>query len=63
MIGEWIEPTSLRIRVYAEDIFVGNMLMTFAFKDKKIAIKMSKNAQFFFDNFTGFAYGEDRKEE
>ena len=60
-IGEWTEPTKLRVKIYAEDIFVGNMLMMFAFRDDRIAIKMSKNAQFFFDNFVGYAYGTERK--
>ena len=63
VIGEWTEPTKLRICVYAEDIFVGNMLMFFAFRDGKVAIQMKKNAQFFFDNFPAYTYGTAEEEK
>ena len=58
-IGEWIEPRKLRVRIWAEDIYVGNMSMSFGFReDGRIGVKMMKNAQFFFDDFEGFAGGE-----
>ena len=56
--AEWTEPRKLLIRVWAEDIYVGNMTMVFAFReDGMIAVKADKNAQFFFDDFSGVAYG------
>lgn len=59
VIGEWIEPRKLRIRVFAEDIYVGNMAICLGFRaDGKIGVKAQKNAQFFFDDFNGFAGGE-----
>lgn len=55
----WLSPRKLCIRVYAEDIYVGNMSMCFAFKETgQIGIKMQKNAQFFFDGFNGYAGGK-----
>ncbi len=57
-IGEWIEPRKLRVRIWAEDIYVGNMSMSFGFReDGKIGVKMMKNAQFFFDGFDGYTGG------
>ena len=59
--AEWTEPQKLRIRVWAEDIYVGNMTMVFAFReDGMIALKADKNAQFFFDDFSGVAYGRSK---
>ena len=58
MIGEWIGERKLRVRVWAEDLYVGNMTMCFAFReDGKISVKMGKNAQFYFDDFSGIACG------
>jgi len=57
--AEWTEPSKLFIRVWAEDIYVGNMSMCFAFReDGKISVKMNRYAQFYFDNFNGIACGE-----
>lgn len=56
--AEWLEPHVLLVRVYAEDIYVGNMSMCFAFGDDgRIGVKMEKCAQFFFDDFVGVAHG------
>lgn len=61
VIGEWTEPRKLRIRVWAEDIYVGNLTLVFAFReDGTIAIKADKNAQFFFDDFVGCAWGKQQ---
>lgn len=57
-VAEWLEPRVLMVRVFAEDIYVGNLTMCFSFSpDGRIAIKMDKNAQFFFSDFVGVAYG------
>lgn len=57
--GTWLSPNKLRLRVYAEDLYVGNMTLSFAFReDGRIGVKMQKNAQFFFDDFNGYAGGE-----
>lgn len=56
--AEWIEERKLHIRVWAEDVYVGNMSMCFALTpDGRLAVKMEKHAQFFFDGFQGYAWG------
>lgn len=56
--AEWLEARKLRIRVWAEDLYVGNMSMCFALTaDGRISVKMEKHAQFFFDGFEGYAWG------
>ncbi len=58
VIARWLEPKKLHIKVWAEDLFVGNMSIAIAFReDGKVGVKMQKNAQFFFDDFVGFAEG------
>jgi len=57
--AEWIEPEKLAVHVWAEDTYVGNMMMCFGFrKDGRISVKMRRFAQFFFDDFNGIACGE-----
>lgn len=59
VVAEWIERRKLCIRIWAEDIYVGNLAMCFGFRDDgKIGIKMQSNAQFFFEDFNGYAGGE-----
>ena len=59
VVAEWLTERKLKIVVWAEDFYVGNFSMCFAFKeDGKIGVKMQRNAQFFFDDFTGFAGGK-----
>lgn len=59
VVAEWLTERKLKIVVWAEDFYVGNFSMCFAFRqDGKIGVKMQRNAQFFFDDFTGFAGGK-----
>lgn len=56
--AEWLEERKLFVKVWAEDIYVGNMTMCFVFDKKgRITVKMEKYAQFFFDGFVGNAWG------
>lgn len=56
--AEWYQPNKLTVRVWAEDVYVGNLWMSFAFRDDgMLAISMKKYAQFFFEDFDGVAYG------
>ena len=56
--SEWLEPRKLFIRVWAEDLYVGNMTIALAFRDDgMLGVKMEKSAQFFFDGFEGYATG------
>lgn len=57
--AKWLTQNKLYLRIWAEDLFVGNMSMCFAFReDGKVGIKMQKTAQFFFDDLVGFAGGK-----
>jgi len=53
----WTEPHKLVIRVFAIDDYFGNITMTFSFKDNKVGIYMFKIAEWFFDEYNGFAEG------
>lgn len=56
--SEWISPRELYVRVWAEDIYVGNMALCLAFReDGYVAVKADKYAQFFFDGYVGTAWG------
>lgn len=56
--GSWIQENKLYIQVFAEDIYVGNMTLAFAFReDGMLGVKADKCAQFFFSDFSGFATG------
>ena len=56
--AEWLEPRKLLLRIWAEDLYVGNMAIFFYFCDNgRIAICANKHAQFYFDGFNGYTYG------
>ena len=56
--ARWLEERKLFIKIWAEDLYVGNMTLAFAFReDGRIGVKADKRAQFFFDGFEGFAGG------
>ena len=58
VIGKWLESNKLHIRVYAEDLYVGQMSMCFAFRDDgALGVKFDKAAQFFFNGFSGYTAG------
>lgn len=53
----WTEPHKLMLRVYAVDDYLGNFTVTFSFKGDEIAVYMNKTAEWFFDDYSGFAEG------
>ncbi|MBR3967354.1 MAG: serine hydrolase [Clostridia bacterium] len=59
--GKWIEKHKLMITVKSIDDYIGNLTIVFSFKDDMVAIKMTKNAQFFFDDYNGFFAGKAEK--
>lgn len=61
--GQWIEKHKLMINVKSIDDYIGNLMIVFSFKDDMVAIKMTKNAQFFFDDYSGFFAGKAVKDE
>jgi len=61
--AKWTEPHKIMITVRAQDDYFGNLVMVFSFKGTEIGIKMHKNAQFFFDDYQGFAGGYRENEK
>ena len=57
----WIESNKLLIRTYIIDDYIGNLTMTFCFKGDAVGVAMNKNAQFFLDDYQGFAGGRKTK--
>ncbi len=53
----WVEQKKLRIYVQSIDKHMGKLSMVFGFKDEKVTVKMTTNAQGFFEEYTGFANG------
>lgn len=53
----WVEPHKLNFLVYITDIYLGTLKITMAFKDHEIALYMTKAAEWFLDEYQGFAGG------
>ena len=56
-IANWLEESKLLVRNYIIDTNFGNCFMTFSFKGDSIGITMHKRAEFFMDDYQGFAGG------
>ena len=59
--ASWIEPQKLLLRVYITDTSFGNCFMTFGFKGDEVGIMLNKRAEFFMDDYVGYAGGETEK--
>jgi hypothetical protein len=55
--AEWLNEKTLHIRTYIYDNCMGNMHTYVTFDGDKIAIKMTKVAEWFMDEYQGEAYG------
>jgi len=55
--AKWIEKDTLLIRVCTVDDFIGTLTIIISFKGDEVGIKMTNAAQFFFDEYEGFAGG------
>lgn len=53
----WADETTLVIRTHLVDEYLGILNMTFSFKGDEIGVFMHKDAEFFFDEYQGFAGG------
>ncbi|MDA0745723.1 MAG: serine hydrolase [bacterium] len=53
----WIDELTLNMEVYITDIYLGTLRASFAFKGDEIAIYMTKTAEWFLDEYNGFAGG------
>jgi len=53
----WVEEHKLNLLVYITDDYLGTMRATFAFKGDEISVLMTKAAEWFLDEYEGFAGG------
>jgi hypothetical protein len=53
----WVEEHKLNMLVYITDLYLGTLKATFAFKGNEISIFMTKVAEWFLDEYAGFAGG------
>ncbi len=58
--ADWVEERKLLVRSYIVDTNLGNCFMTFGFKGEEVGLAFNKRAEFFMDDYAGFAGG--RKE-
>ncbi|HZG78565.1 MAG TPA: hypothetical protein VEZ72_22105, partial [Paenibacillus sp.] len=56
--GAWVEEHKLNLLVYITDDHLGTAKMTFSFIENKISVHMLKAAEWFLDEYSGFAGGE-----
>jgi hypothetical protein len=54
----WIDEHTLNMEVYVTDIHLGGLRMSFAFEGDEIAVFMTKQAEWFLDEYDGFAGGK-----
>ena len=53
----WTDEQTLNMEVYITDIYLGGLRVSFAFKGEEIGVFMTKQAEWFLDEFNGFAGG------
>jgi CubicO group peptidase (beta-lactamase class C family) len=54
----WIDEQTLNLEVYITDIYLGGLRISFAFKGEEIGVFMTKQAEWFLDEYEGFAGGK-----
>ena len=57
-IANFTEEKKLLLRNYITDTNFGNCFMTFGFKGKEVGLLFNKRAEFFMDDYCGFAAGK-----
>jgi CubicO group peptidase (beta-lactamase class C family) len=53
----WVEEHKLNMLVYITDIYLGTLNISFSFKGNEISVYMIKGAEWFLDEYKGFAGG------
>lgn len=53
----WVEEHKLNMLVYITDNYLGNLKISFSIKENEISIHMTKAAEWFLDEYMGFAGG------
>lgn len=56
--GVWVDEQTFNMEVYITDDYFGGLRMTFAFKGDEISLFMTKQAEWFLDEYNGFAGGK-----
>ena len=59
----WTEEKKILLRIYIVDSSLGNCFMTFGFKENEVGVMMNKRAEFFMDDYIGFAGGRVLRDE
>jgi hypothetical protein len=54
----WIDEQTLNMEVYITDTYLGGLRISFAFKGEEIGVYMTKQAEWFLDEYSGFAGGK-----
>jgi len=54
----WMDEQTLNMEVYITDIYLGGIGISFAFKGEEIGVFMTKQAEWFLDEYNGFAGGK-----
>ena len=54
----WVDEQTLNMEVYITDIYLGGLRISFAFKGEEIGVFMTKQAEWFLDEYNGFAGGK-----
>jgi CubicO group peptidase (beta-lactamase class C family) len=54
----WINEHTLNMEIYITDIHLGGLRISFAFKGEEIGVFMTKQAEWFLDEYNGFAGGK-----
>ncbi len=55
--ANWVEEKKILVRNYIVDTNLGNCFMTFGFKGDEVGLAFNKRAEFFMDDYAGFAGG------
>lgn len=56
----WVDAQTLNLEVAITDIYLGGLRISFAFKGEEIGVLMTKQAEWFLDEYQGFAGGTRR---
>ena len=54
----WIDEQTLNLEVYITDNHLGGLRISFAFKGEELSVYMTKQAEWFLDEYNGFAGGK-----
>jgi CubicO group peptidase (beta-lactamase class C family) len=53
----WVDPQTLNVLVYVTDHYLGTLKASFGFKGDQVGVLMTKAAEWFLNEYTGFAGG------